>query len=1011
MKLNEGQRVLVMVWVVVVASVAAGSITIGLVGWSLFGVRVERSQLMERQQQLVKDNEQIDRLVMAVLSEFDGLLNERAVFTPNMTPINELQTLIETRLNSGPEGHLQLVLNGLRDSTSKMKEIWNQTVAWNSQYRMIFPDLSEQRTLRNVRRLVHDLREAIVTAEGRSRIDDAILYKRWRASEGAEASRLADVILERRAQKETQDLRSVEIELSEVGRLVEVLDGEEEIDNLTDIKDNQLKASLERLRRDLKSLIEVDPQTLKALYVALFGKGFSIDKSHQTVLVGQGGLYALRHNLLRLRQEKDELQGRIKHVSAEINSFQDRFALFTQQYATRLASDVEQNLTQSLYNLLIIGGTCFIGFLALAVMISRAIRRQVNTIEEARAAEQASNQTTQRLLEEQKLSAEAIAKLHHQNQLILDSAGEGIFGMDMGGNATFVNPAGAKMLGYDVKELVGQPTHATVHHTRPDGTPYPKDECPMYTPFKDGNVHHVDTDVLWRKDGTSFPVAFTSTPIWEDGHVAGVVVTFQDITERKQAEEETHEAKVAAEKANKAKSDFLASMSHELRTPLNGILGYAQILKRDPNLAEKQKSGVDVIQRCGDHLLTLINDILDLSKIEAQKLELQPIEFHLPDCLQQIANMVRVRADQSGLAFIYEIAENVPTMVRGDEKRLRQILLNLLSNAVKFTEKGEVAFRVAYDKDSEAKGTLSVQVEDTGRGIAADKLHEIFLPFQQVGEHSHQEGGTGLGLAITKKLVTLMDGTLELSSTVGKGSTFAVRVVLPPVKAWTPKPREPERTIVGYHGVRKRILVVDDKWENRIILANLLVPLGFEVNEASNGSEGLAKAQEQRPDLIVMDLVMPGMDGLEATRLIRESTDLKDIPVIMSSASAFEFNRNDALSAGCTAFLAKPVQAEDLFEHLRVHLKLEWRYDSDTIEKVSVQKADQPFVPPPQEELTALLDLAKVGKIMAIRQQIGRMEKLGDQYRPFIEELRTIVKSFDMDQLVKFLVRYVEDPQ
>ena len=217
------------------------------------------------------------------------------------------------------------------------------------------------------------------------------------------------------------------------------------------------------------------------------------------------------------------------------------------------------------------------------------------------------------------------------------------------------------MLGYEVEELIGIPTHPQVHHTRPDGTPYPKEECPIYASLKDGDVRMWCTDVMWRKDGTSFPADITSTPIWEDGQVAGVVVTFQDITERKHAEEAMQQAKLTADTANRAKSDFLASMSHELRTPLNGILGYAQILKRDPNLAEKQKSGVDVIQRCGDHLLTLINEILDLSKIEAQKLELQPIEFQLPDCLQQIAHIIQVRAEQAGLTFVYETAGNVPT--------------------------------------------------------------------------------------------------------------------------------------------------------------------------------------------------------------------------------------------------------------------------------------------------------------------------------------------------------------
>ena len=1018
MKLNEGQRVLVMVWVLVVASVAAGSITIGLVGWSLFSVRMERSQLMERQQQLVKDNEQINRLVGVVLLEFDELLNESEIQTPNVIPINELQKLIQERLTINSEGQLQLILRGLEASTSKMKQIWNQAIAWNVQYGHIFPDLSEQRTIQKVRGLLHDLAEAIVTSEGRSRIDKALLYRRWRAAQGAEGSRLAGVILEKQAQRETWDLRAIEIELAEVERFVEMLAGEKQIDNLTDIKDNQLKASLDRLRRDLTrmtqiddSFAQVDPQTLEAIYVALFGTGYSIDKSHQTVLVGQDGLYVLRHDLLRLRQEKAKLQGRLKHVSTEISTFKERLALLTQQYATSLAMDVEENLTQSLYNLLIIGGTCFIGFLGLAIMISRSIRRQVHALEEARAAEQASNQTTQRLLAEQKLSAEAIAKLHRDNQLILDSAGEGIYGMDLDGNATFVNPAGAKMLGYDVEELVGLPTHATVHHSRPDGTPYPKDECPMYDAFKDGNVHQVDTDVLWRKDGTSFPVEYTSTPIWEAEQVAGVVVTFQDITERKRAEAAMHEAKVTAETANRAKSDFLASMSHELRTPLNGILGYAQILKRDPNLAEKQKSGVDVIQRCGDHLLTLINDILDLSKIEAQKLEIHPTEFRLLDCLQQIAHIIRVRADQAGLAFVYEPAGDLPMVVRGDEKCLRQVFLNLLTNAVKFTEKGQVTFTVDYNDPSRANGTLRFQVQDTGRGIPKEKLEEIFLPFQQVGEHTQQQEGTGLGLAITKKLVTLMGGTLEVASTVGKGSTFAVMLPLSPVQNEVLATAQPDRMIIGFKGVRKRILVVDDSLENRAIISSLLTPLGFEVSEAGDGHEGLAKAHELRPDLIVMDLIMPGLDGLEVTSRIRQSTDIQDIPVIASSASAFEFNRQDAISAGCTEFLPKPIQAEDLFEYLRVHLNLEWEYDSDSVPLNSNQKEDRSLVPPPREELIALLELAKVGKIMAIRQQIGRIEQLGVQYTPFVEELRKIVKKFDMDELTKFLMSNVEGPE
>ena len=618
-----------------------------------------------------------------------------------------------------------------------------------------------------------------------------------------------------------------------------------------------------------------------------------------------------------------------------------------------------------------------------------------------------SKQSLEKEIGERQLAQEKLEQMSLQNQLILNSAGEGIYGLDLDGNVTFVNPSGAKLLGYQVEELLGQPLHEIVHHTNPQGAPNSEEGYGSFAEFKDGAVHQADTEIMWRKDGSNFPAEFSTTPIWEHEKIAGAVVTFKDITERKQAEEAMKQAKESAESASRAKSDFLASMSHELRTPLNGILGYAQILKRDSELAEKQQAGVDVIQRCGDHLLTLINDILDLSKIEAQKLELHPTDFQLPDFLQQIVNIIGVRAEQAGLTFTYETTGDLPMVVRGDEKRLRQILLNLLSNAVKFTETGTVTFTAGKDPSSSGNNKIRFQVEDTGRGIPEEKLQEIFLPFQQVGEQSRQHEGTGLGLAITKKLVTIMGGDLAVTSTVGKGSTFGITLELPAVEASTLVAPERERTIIGFKGTRRRILVVDDKWENRAILNNLLEPLGFDVDEAADGRESLAKAHEHRPDLIFMDLVMPGMDGLEATRRIRQSAELKEILVILSSASAFEFNRQDAVTAGCTDFLPKPVQARDLFKQLQSHLKLDWIYASDSPSEGSDQTKDPRLVPPPREELNILMDLAKGGKIMAIRNHLATIEKLGDKYTPFVENLRRIVKGFDMNQLTKFLAHYI----
>jgi CheY-like chemotaxis protein/nitrogen-specific signal transduction histidine kinase len=443
---------------------------------------------------------------------------------------------------------------------------------------------------------------------------------------------------------------------------------------------------------------------------------------------------------------------------------------------------------------------------------------------------------------------------------------------------------------------------------------------------------------------------------------------YTDITELKNAESElaramneAREARAAAETANRAKSEFLANMSHELRTPLNGILGYAQILKRDHSLTEEQQAGVEVIRRSGEHLLRLINDILDLSKIEAQKFEIHAARFQLPELLQHLADLTRLRAEQAGLTFLYEPIPPLPVSVQGDEKRLQQVLLNLLGNAIKFTEKGSVTLQVGYHCTATGEKKLRFQVEDTGRGIPADKLEEIFSPFQQLHVPGQQVEGTGLGLAISKHLVQLMGGEIRVRSTPGRGSTFWVDLELPEVDEGLPQYPTGEKTIVGFTGERKHILVVDDKWENRLLLVNLLTPLGFQVSEAADGQEGVAKARAERPDLVLMDLVMPVMNGLEATQHIRQSPELQDMIVIACSASAFAFNRQDSLEAGCNDFLTKPVQAEDLFEKIGRYLNLQWVYDTAPRGEEQGQVVAESLVVPRPEELTALFDSAGRG--------------------------------------------------
>ncbi|KAF3890900.1 MULTISPECIES: GAF domain-containing hybrid sensor histidine kinase/response regulator [Nostocales] len=478
--------------------------------------------------------------------------------------------------------------------------------------------------------------------------------------------------------------------------------------------------------------------------------------------------------------------------------------------------------------------------------------------------------------------------------------------------------------------------------------------------------------------------------------VAGQIATA--IANTRALEMERKRAEALAE-LDRAKSQFLANMSHELRTPLNGILGYAQILKKGKTITEHQKNGLSIIYQCGEHLLNLINDVLDISKIEARKMELYAKNFHFPEFLEGIAEICRIRAEQKGIELIYETLTPIPKAIRADEKRLRQILINLLGNAVKFTEQGYVTFKVGYHQER-----FRFQVEDTGIGIAPEKLEEIFLPFQQVGEKSRETEGTGLGLTISRQLVELMGGELKVESTLGKGSIFWLDLDLPEVE-WTDVSYIEENNIIGFKGSKRKVLVVDDKWANRSVLVNMLEPLGFEVLEATDGLDSLNKACQFKPDIIFMDLVMPVMDGFEATRRLRMMPELEGVVVIAISASVFDFDHQQSREVGCDSFLPKPVREAELLEKLQIYLGLEWVYEENSYRHTTNAPvtAQDPLVIPPTQEVSALLDLAMRGDLKGIIQETTRLEELNRQWVPFAIHLRQLAKGFKGKQIREFL--------
>lgn len=503
--------------------------------------------------------------------------------------------------------------------------------------------------------------------------------------------------------------------------------------------------------------------------------------------------------------------------------------------------------------------------------------------------------------------------------------------------------------------------------------------------------------------------------------VGGLTSTMITVLWQVQAFEqaELKKSKAAADTANHAKSEFLANMSHELRTPLNGILGCAQILLRSPALPNQEQYHVNIIEQCGSHLLTLINDILDLSKIEAKKLELHPYDVHFPSFLQGIVEICHIRVKQKGILFVYKSPINLLTGVHVDVKRLRQVLLNLLGNAIKFTDEGQVTFNIEVidqlPSDAQTlKHRLRFTVEDTGIGITPAELSKIFLPFEQVGEKKRQAEGTGLGLAITRQLVQMMGSDIHVKSQIGQGSSFWFELEIPEATDWVKSAMTAsEKQIIGFEGSPYTILMVDDRWENRTVITNLLQPLGFNVVEASNGKEGLEIAIALKPDLIITDLLMPEMDGFELIKHLRHTPEIQDVLIIVSSASVFEADQHRSLQAGGNAFLSKPIQVDELLHQLKQYLNLVWIYKQSQPdgekpkEATTANSQSAQLTPPSPQILHELVTLASKGNFNAILKWADQLEETDTNFAAFANELRQLARQFDEDIILNFLTQYV----
>ncbi|MGB8691170.1 MAG: response regulator [Microcoleus sp.] len=713
----------------------------------------------------------------------------------------------------------------------------------------------------------------------------------------------------------------------------------------------------------------------------------------------------------------------------------------------------------------------------------------------AKTFNQMSAQLQQSFGELQSLN-EALVQSESKLNQILEAMPVGVAVHDLTGQIIYVNQIAKQLLEINetVPEAKTEQLAATYHiYLAETELFYPAENLPIVRSLKGERVRVDDLEIRWQEQ--IFSAEVYSRPLFDEkGEIVGAIAAFADITERKQAEKfladynRTLEAKVtertaelartnsqleeeicdrkqaeislqaakeAAEAASLAKSTFLANMSHELRTPLNGIMGYAQILQRDKNCNSQQHKDVDIIYQCSEHLLTLINDILGLSKIEANQVELYPKTFNFSAFLQGLSEIFSLKAQQKSIYFAYPNLAPLPKRVYADEKRLRQILMNLLSNAIKFTDVGSVTFKVEVignrssviakaEADTEIQRhqttinqsenfstypnlpnyqppitshqlpltKIRFQIEDTGFGIPAENLEKIFLPFEQVGDVSRRIEGTGLGLAITQRLISLMESKIFVESNPGVGSKFWFDLDLPVASDLTDStPVKSTDIAIGYQGKKTKILVVDDNWENRSVIINLLSPLGFELAEAADGQAGLEKAVEIQPDLILCDLVMPRMDGFGLIRQLRQLPEFQSTITIAVSASVFNADRQNCLESGYSDFLAKPIQVAELLDKIKSYLNLSWIYEQESTGKnftaaVPLASSPQEMAVPPREELLALYKAAKGCYVEDVELEVIRLKQLKPEYTSFIAKVLEMSEDFEYQAIVKLIERY-----
>jgi two-component system sensor histidine kinase/response regulator len=881
------------------------TVMIGQSGLQLQSMRASRQRLQEQEEHLNQSTREILQRAGEARREIQAALDENAPFTEKSGAVTSLAQAARQLSQATDDPSALVALSQVDSAANHMSAVEILALAWRSHHDVNLENLAHQRA--QVRTYVGALRNEAELQEGKQRLQEATRFQQLKKAEGDEAVRAA-LVLAAQAERESHALSEFRTDAADLARIIELLNGEQNVNVLANLKDNQLWPAFDRI---------IDQAELaQKLKDALFGQGFAVDEVHRSISTSSGGLYSLLRDGLLLRREHEKLKDDLDVASRNIDAAVAAFGKSAQSRSEVLAMEKEQIFAANWRQMLVFGVACLVVFWVLARLISRAIAHRVVAIELAKAEAESGRQTAQRLMQEQQaanLELERLAAALTTSEVFLQSLVENlpvaIYRKDIEGRFIFANKRFCDFKNKTSDEILGQtnfdldPTSLAEEYQRID-------RCLLETrqPFEtEDSWLDPEGEQRWQR-----MVRFAILD--SNDQVVATQGMSWDVTAAKQAEQNMKLAKEAAEEAARAKSEFLAKMSHEIRTPMNGIIGMTDLLL-DSDLNDQEREFAETIRVSAETLLRIINDILDYSKIEAGKMTIEVLNFDLVQTIESTLDIVAASAFSKGLELVNSVPVGIPSRLRGDPGRLRQILTNLLGNAIKFTEQGEVVLEVGQESETATHAVLKFYVRDTGIGITPEAQSQLFEAFSQAdGSTTRKYGGTGLGLAIARRLVEMMQGEVGVQSQAGVGSIFWFTARLEKQTVDTAPAEVRDQPVA-------RVLVIDHHATTREIVCHQILGWKMQAGGAASGPEAMEKlrlaAHQGKPyDVALLDVQMPGMEALALAHRIKADSFIAGVRLVALTSLGQPFSPEEFKRAAIDGYLVKPIKQSRLFDCL-----------------------------------------------------------------------------------------------